>query len=125
MIPAEFPLRETPQERSPDALDVPRSQRTQWNVRDSDGTLVIGKIEEDPGTNWAIACATRYKRPLLICNPDDPIAEKKVREWVAANDLSVVSVGGSSESSAPGIGDKAYALLSAVFGRGELTAKRR
>src|SRR3977135_3449734 len=64
VIPLEFPLQETEQERSPDALDVPRSQRTEWNVRDSDATLVIrsGKAsrsdaateEFDPGTKWAI-----------------------------------------------------------------------
>src|SRR2546430_17536769 len=41
VIPLEFPLQETERERSPDAPDVPRSQRTEWNVRDSDATLVI------------------------------------------------------------------------------------
>jgi len=40
-IPEYFPLKETPQERSPDAVDVPRSQRTEWNVRDSDATLIV------------------------------------------------------------------------------------
>src|SRR6266404_7590609 len=40
-IPPEFPLKETARERSADAPDVPRSQRTEWNVRDSDATLVI------------------------------------------------------------------------------------
>src|SRR6266403_453164 len=77
VIPPEFPLQETPRERSPDAPDVPRSQRTEWNVRDSDGTLVIrsGKVSHrplrgfgaassdaatDPGTQWTIQCAERY-----------------------------------------------------------------
>jgi Circularly permutated YpsA SLOG family len=36
-----FQLKETPEERSQDALDIPRSQRTEWNVRDSDATLVL------------------------------------------------------------------------------------
>lgn len=115
IIPAEFPLKETKQERSPDAPAVPRSQRTEWNVRDSDGTLAIGKGEEDLGTKWAIECARRYKRPLMVCDLDDPNAEEKIRDWIGANDLKVLSVGGPSESSVPGIGNKAYALLTHVF----------
>src|SRR5882672_9150963 len=61
VIPQAFPLNETEQERSPNAPDVPRSQRTEWNVRDSDATLVIRatgashseaatKEQLDPGT---------------------------------------------------------------------------
>src|SRR3954464_12747181 len=55
VIPGEFPLRETERERSPDAQDVPRSQRTEWNVRDSDGTLLIqsANVPGDEGTEWA------------------------------------------------------------------------
>src|SRR4051812_47304162 len=75
-IPEEFPLKETERERSPDAPEVPRSQRTEWNVRDSDGTLVIrdsnppeaGRATSDPGTEWAVECAARYQRPLLVCD---------------------------------------------------------
>jgi hypothetical protein len=110
-IPAEFPLHETPQERSPGAPDVPRSQRTEWNVRDSDGVLVIGRAGDDPGTKWAIECARRCGRPLMICDVDDRAGERKIREWLAAKQISVLSVGGPSESSAPGLGDKAHALL--------------
>jgi hypothetical protein len=115
VIPAEFPLKETERERSLDAPDVPRSQRTEWNVRDSDATLVIGRVQEDLGTSWAIDCATRYRRPLLVCALDDSIAEEKIREWLDANDIRILSVGGPSESSAPGVGEKTYALLTRVF----------
>src|SRR4051812_42977294 len=116
VIPAEFPLRETPDERSADAPGVPRSQRTEWNVRDSDGTLVIGRTsDEDPGTNWAIDCAGRYKRPLLICDIEDADAVRKIEQWIAGNAIKVLSVGGPSESSVRRIGDKAYVLLRRVF----------
>jgi hypothetical protein len=119
IIPVEFPLRETERERSPDAPDVPRSQRTEWNVRDSDGTLVIGRVEDDLGTRWAINCATRYRRPLLVCALNDSAAHEKIREWLDANDISILSVGGPSESTAPGIGDRVYALLKRLFRAGE------
>src|SRR5215469_12366673 len=47
VIPDHFPLTETPDERSADAPDIPRSQRTEWNVRDSDGTLLLFQGEPE------------------------------------------------------------------------------
>src|SRR4051812_179086 len=86
VIPVEFPLRETERERSPDALEIPRSQRTEWNVRDSDGTLVIqsANASTDVGTEWARKCAARYGKPFLNCDVDDPNAANEIREWLAA-----------------------------------------
>jgi len=125
VIPPEFPLHETPQERSADAPEVPRSQRTEWNVRDSDGTLVIvGKgashseaATEDRGTEWTIECARRYKRPLLICDLENGTASENIQRWLRTNPISTLNVSGPSESTSPGIGEKACALLMEVFCR--------
>ena len=117
VIPTEFPLKETEQERSADAPEVPRSQRTEWNVRDSDGTLVIraGDAARDPGTTWAIECAARFEKPLLFCQVDDPGAVKSIKQWIVAFGVETLSVGGPSESTAPGIEEKAYALVKRVL----------
>jgi hypothetical protein len=117
VIPPESALQETERERSPDAPEIPRSQRTEWNVRDSDGTLVIqaGNAKTDPGTAWAIECAARFEKPLLVCQVDDPDAVKNIQEWIVAFRLETLSVGGPSESSAPGIGEKACGLLKSVL----------
>src|SRR3982750_1610742 len=57
-IPEEFPLKETPSDRSANAPDIARSQRSEWNVRDSDGTLVVQLSggQRDRGTGWTIKC---------------------------------------------------------------------
>jgi putative molybdenum carrier protein len=125
VISAEFPLKETERERSPNAPDVPRSQRTEWNVRDSDATLVItdrdasqsdaATEERDSGTEWTIECARRYKRPLLVCDVDDAGAADEIARWVAANGIGALNVAGPAESTSPGIGDIAYTLLTDVF----------
>ena len=118
LIPAEYPLQETPSDRSPDAPDVPRSQRTEWNVRDSDGTLVIQSRDaarEDFGTEWTVQCAALYERPLLDCDVDDPKAKEKMEHWLAGLPIRTLNVAGPSESTAPGIGAKAYAFLVCVF----------
>lgn len=123
VIPAEFPLEETEQDRSPDAPEVPRSQRTEWNVRDSDATLVVVQrrashseaATEDPGTDWAMECAKRYGRPRLVCDLSDPNAKEAVREWLRQVPITVLSVGGPAESASPGIGERAYRFLCAVL----------
>jgi hypothetical protein len=118
VIPAGFPLRETPQERSPEAPDVPRSQRTEWNVRDSDAVLILrpAALEKDAGSEWAARCAARYRRPLLACDPADAGAAARIRQWLSAPAVKVLNVAGPSERTAPGIGARVEALLRAVFG---------
>ena len=125
VIPDEFPLMETEQERSPDALNVPRSQRTECNVRDSDATLVIQSgnrsgcpTKYDPGTEWARQCAARYGRPWFVCDPGDADAKQRILQWLATFPISTLNVAGPSEASSPGIGDRAYALLLQVFSGG-------
>src|SRR4051812_22916668 len=118
VIPPEFPLKETERDRSPAAPDIPRSQRTEWNVRDSDGTLVIRSWKashppspEDRGTAWTMECAMRFPRPLLVCGLAEPDAAKKIQRWIAENDIATLNVAGPSESASPGIGARGYGLL--------------
>lgn len=113
-IPAELPLVETPRERSRGAPTVPRSQRTEWNVRDSDATLVLRPAavgSPDAGTDWAVRCAERFGRPLLEVDPWAPDAARRIAQWLEGLEISVLGVGGPSEAAVPGIGDRAYDLL--------------
>lgn len=118
-IPDCFPLKETPLERSPEAPDVPRSLRTEWNLRDSDATLIVrpagGGEAGDPGTQWTARCAARYRRPLLACDPDAPRAADAVGRWLAEHAVRTLNVAGPSEAASPGIGDAAFRFLLAVF----------
>lgn len=116
-IPPEVPLRETPEERSPGAPEVPRSLRTEWNARDADATLVLSPAagsEEcyDRGTAWAIRCAGRYGRPLRVVDPWDPEADVAVTRWLAAREIGALNVAGPSESTCPGIEEQTFRLLS-------------
>ena len=117
-IPERWPLRETPVERSADAPHVPRSLRTEWNVRDADATLILAKegtTAHDPGSAWAAECARRYGRPLLVCDLLDARAATRIVDWILDNGVETLGVGGPSERTARGIGDVAYRLLREVF----------
>lgn len=118
VIPGTFPLTETPEERSPDAPDIPRSQRTQWNVRDSDGTLVLclGPLADaDAGTRFTADCATRYGKPIFIADPADLADARRVRQWIGAHGLRTLNVAGPSEQSCSGIGDLTETFMRAVL----------
>ena len=113
IIPKEFPLKETPFERSEDAPDIPRSLRTEWNVRDSDGILILTKsiASLDPGTNFAKQCCLHYNNPYMIEDPSDPLSLARAREWIEANSIAVLNVAGPSEKIEPGIGQLVYFFL--------------
>jgi hypothetical protein len=106
-IPEIFPLKETPEERSQDALDIPRSQRTEWNVRDSDATLVLwpGTFDKrDLGTRYTVDCALRYKKHLSICDATEQHDVDKAIEWIIRNNIETLNVSGPSERTSPGVG---------------------
>ena len=60
-------------------------------------------------------CARRYGRPLLVCDVGDPNAKEKIRQWLAGLPIRTLNVAGPSETTAPGIGRRAYELLRRVF----------
>src|SRR5262245_2006637 len=57
-IPDRYPLTETPSEHYP--------QRTEWNVRDADGTLVLIRGQPQRGSALTIAVAERLAKPKLV-----------------------------------------------------------
>lgn len=102
-IASRYPLTETPSE----AYD----QRTRWNVRDSDGTLILTEGEPESGTALTIAVARERGRPLLVLDlnrPGDPAA---VRNWLSFHRVQTLNVAGPRESQIPGIYRRARDLL--------------
>jgi hypothetical protein len=100
-----YPLKETP------TSDYP--ERTEWNVRDSDGTLVLTRGRPGGGTALTIALARRLGRAHLVLDlaahpPPDPA---RVKLWANAHLVAVLNVAGPRESQHPGIQDEAHAFL--------------
>ena len=112
-IDARYPLRETP--------DVKPVLRTEWNVRDSDGTLIVtlaGRITG--GTLLTANLAKRLSRPLLhLSEADGSVAEHEelLRRFIDQNEISTLNVAGPRESGEPGVGQFVIGLLEAAFGQ--------
>ncbi len=79
------------------------AQRTEWNVRDSDGTLVLNKDELIGGTADTIVFARRYRKPCFIIDLERPPDFPVVREWVQREAIRVLNIAGPRESKRPGI----------------------
>jgi putative molybdenum carrier protein len=110
VIPSRYPLQETSSAQYP--------QRTQWNVRDSDGTLIL--IQGQPkrnGTALTIETAKRLRKPCLVLDlaaqPDLSI----VQTWVERQTIQTLNVAGPRESTCPGIYAEARRFLTAFLTR--------
>jgi hypothetical protein len=91
------------------------SQRTEWNVRDSDATLVLtrGGVRS-PGTTATVDVAARLRRPHLVVDVGEPaIIDGWLRQLGGG---LVLNVAGPRESEAPGIGRDVRATLEALGG---------
>lgn len=115
-IPDQFNLKETPTERDHSASDIPRSQRTIWNVRDSDASLIfMGPEHKDKGTELAIQTSVDLGKPYLIIDPADAEALIVIKKWLNEMEIEILSIGGPSENSNPGIYNMVYDILIQIF----------
>ena len=109
VIDPRYPLIETPDEQY--------AQRTAWNVRDSDGTLVLLFDQASPGTNVTIEEANALEKALLLVDLTINPEEMEALRWLDANRILVLNVAGPRESEAPGIYEAARTFLDDVFGK--------
>jgi len=98
-------------------------QRTRWNVRDSDATLIITDhdgMSVSIGTMRAHHCAHRYAKPLLVVQASTPEAADQAATWLRAQrerfgPHMTLGVGGPRESEAPGIYAQAKVLIVSIL----------
>jgi hypothetical protein len=102
-IPVRYPLTETPWHGYP--------QRTEWNVRDSDGTLILVAGRLDRGTSLTRSLAERYKKPLRVVDLNFSSIIAEVRAWADDSGIHVLNVAGPRESSMPGVTAQATDFL--------------
>jgi hypothetical protein len=106
-IPDYYMLSETPLEDY--------SQRTEWNVRDSDGTLIVTRGEVSGGTALTIDLARQYDRPLFVYDLErDASAPGDIKQWMVDAGIHVLNVAGPRSSEVESIYDDAFELLSEI-----------
>lgn len=106
-ISEQYPLSETP--------SAGYAQRTEWNVRDADGTLILKRGVLAGGTALTARVASRCGKPCLLIDLDNPPSPKVVVDWFAADGIRVLNIAGPREAQWPGIYTQALEFLGAVF----------
>jgi len=89
------------------------AQRTEWNVRDSDATLVLtrGGVRS-PGTAATVELAVRLERPHLVVDVGESAL---VEGWLRQLGRGLVlNIAGPRDSQAPGIGRDVRAMLESL-----------
>jgi hypothetical protein len=108
VIPNRYPLKETDRRSY--------GQRTDWNVRDSHGTLILGYGTLRRGTlTTSMLAREKYRRPLLCVNLIEPPPVEAVIGWIIDNDIKILNVAGPRESTRPGIYKDALRYLEQVL----------
>lgn len=107
-IPPRYPLRET--------ASSGYRPRTEYNVRDSDGTLIIGRGPLEGGTAFTVKVAEGLGKPCLIIDADRPPERRQVEDWMRRHRIRTLNVAGPREEGRPGIHDRAVELLRLLLG---------
>lgn len=113
-IAERYPLQETPSRNY--------SRRTRWNVRDSDGTLILTIGPPTGGTELTRSVAERLGKPIHIVHLDQNPDPEPVRQWIATEKIAVLNVAGPREGTCPGIYEQAALFLQRLLGELRKTA---
>ncbi len=102
-----YPLQET--------HEFDYSVRTERNVADSDGTLILSRTKPTGGTALTITCAKKMDKPCLVYFVAGKLpgiqSVDDICDWCKANDVAVLNVAGPRESQSPGIYEAAANFL--------------
>lgn len=102
-----YPLHETPSRRY--------RERTQWNVRDSDATLILATGQLTGGTKLTQQLAEKHNKPWLRVDFGErrPIAD--ICQQIVERQIRILNVAGPRESTEPGIYAETKTYLMELF----------
>jgi hypothetical protein len=107
-IPDRYPLKETESTSYP--------VRTEMNVLDSDGTLILTWGRPTGGTALTIRLTGRHKKPSLVIDLKKPADPSSLANWLEKKQIGVLNVAGPRESEYPGISRLAFGFLLNALG---------
>ena len=115
IIPDRYPLTETPSSGY--------EERTEWNVRDSEGTLILTDLPVTGGTLFTVEAARNIGKPYLVVDLDAAERDlssmkdwvERVRIWLQAESIGILNIAGPRESKRPGVQTGVVELLRLIL----------
>lgn len=102
-ISSKYPLKET--------TEKAYAVRTERNVLDSDGTLILHDGEISGGTGFTLEIAIANKKPWLAIDLTTIRDGSAIVQWLRKMEIRVLNIAGPRESGSPGIYERAYAFV--------------
>jgi hypothetical protein len=102
-IDIRYPLKETHSSSYP--------VRTEKNVLEADGTLILTWGQPKGGTALTIKLAQIHKKPNVVIDLEKGPDRAAVWQWGKAQQVAVLNVAGPREGERPGIHDQAFDFL--------------
>lgn len=102
-ISNKYPLTETESEDY--------SQRTEWNIRDSQAILILLMSTRDKGTDYAVNKGKEMKKHVkeVDISTDKNLAE--LFSWIVENKIERLNISGPREGNCPGIYNHTYQFV--------------
>jgi Circularly permutated YpsA SLOG family len=108
-IDPKYPLKETPSESY--------SERTEWNVRDSDATVIFSIAPAlTGGSKETLAFARQHHKPCLHLHSGLPNGSGQLRTFIEKNNVKVLNVAGPRSSQEDAVGAFVERLLDEILG---------
>lgn len=98
------------------------NERTEANVRDSNGTLILSRGRLTGGSRYTADVAGRLGRPCLhldLAELSEAEAVRRARAWIDTERVGVLNVAGPRASKDPGLYDVAATVLRGLLGSPE------
>ena len=107
-IDPKYPLKETP--------SASYLQRTEWNVRDGDATVLFSvNPVSTGGSKRTVAFARKHKKPHLHLCARDNAAAGKLTVFIEEHRVKILNVAGPRASKEPGVGEFVLSTLDKAF----------
>jgi predicted Rossmann-fold nucleotide-binding protein len=109
-LPGKYLLKEMPTDSYP--------KRTEQNVIDSDGTLIISHGALSEGSDYTRMMAAKHGKPWIHIDADKQsvdVAVEMIRTWISGNDIETLNVAGPPASKDPRIHATTKMILKAVL----------
>ncbi len=93
-------------------------ERTEQNVIDSDGTLIISHGELSEGSDYTRMMAAKHGKPWIHFDADKQpieVAVEMIRTWISGNDIGTLNVAGPPASKDARIYATTKTILNAVL----------
>ena len=106
LIDQRYLLRETPSKNY--------MERTEWNVRDSDATVIFTLTDElDGGSKRTAQLSDKLGKPWIHMRPG--VHPKFMARFLLSRKTVVLNIAGKRESAAPGIGEFVQKMLNSAL----------